>query len=294
MKSRSNTRVRQNGSAARAAKQAQTPPANDDLQMLVGANDLTEDALWALPDGRLFLWPGKLDEVPREVTFEQAREWWTKFQSREPYLAAPCFPEHTAADRLVTVVCGAISARKQPARPSTSALPAANGGSFVDMEHPVQSAMALLCMLARRCSDAKESIDDPASTNEACGYQNLAYGCAKALDAEWRESVDDERALREGTARPLLRPGQLPAVMRLNSSVVKASALLKTMANEIATEDDEFEIHEAERKGSEPNIGRNGQIVLAKECSSTLEAAYDAAFDAWDKLDDAARQRAAA
>jgi cold shock CspA family protein len=285
MKSRSNNRVRQNGSAFPATKQgAKTPNA------LSAKPELQGVVKWFRSDlGSGFIaLEAELGKVLK-LKPQEDLSFYTKDTDG--------VREFNVGDKVAFVVEQTDKGLRASAVRVLEAaqvvmFDSTKAGAFLQMEEPVKSAIALLAMFGRKRSAGRESIGDPASANEACGYQILASGCARALDAQWREAVGDERALREGTMRRLLRPGQLPAAARLYSSVAKASALLKMMADEIANEDDEFEIREAERKGVEPNIGPNGEIALAKECSSKLEAAYEAAFDAWSEPDDAANQHA--
>lgn len=83
-------------------------------QLLVTENDTCEDALWAAPDGRLFLWrePSRLHE-PREVALEQAAAWWQKFNQADPVELPICFPEDTAAFRFTELLATAVKARRK-------------------------------------------------------------------------------------------------------------------------------------------------------------------------------------
>jgi hypothetical protein len=91
------------------------------LVLLVTGNGLTEDGLWAAPDGRLYLWSGALSEPQVRIDFVQAREWWLKFQAHEPYLTPPHFDEHSDAARIVTMVCEAINAKAKEKAPAVAA-----------------------------------------------------------------------------------------------------------------------------------------------------------------------------
>lgn len=231
------------------------------MQLLVCGNDLTEDGLHALPDGRLFLWTGELRVAPREVSFEEARKWWTKFQSHAPYLASPFFPEGTDAERLVSMVVVAIQERERLARPVSAEAAVEQGrtASFVfsDMEEHIYRAMALLRMFSKARALSIESLN----ASEACGYNVLADEAERSLHAEWNAALEDVKALSKGTARPVLGPGEFPAVLRLNSAIAKAKTLLWLMANELGEES---------QRG-----GVCGHILLATDCSKALTAAYD-------------------
>lgn len=81
-------------------------------QILVVENNTSEDALWATPDGRLFLWqePSRLHE-PREVALEQAAAWFQKFHQADPGWCSICFPEDSDAFRFTELQAEAIKKR---------------------------------------------------------------------------------------------------------------------------------------------------------------------------------------
>jgi hypothetical protein len=190
--------VRTNRSANRAAKQAtkKTGKLKDQLAALVTANDKTDDCLWALPNGRLFLWSGFLKETPREVSLQAARDWWNKFQSHSPHLAAPFFPEDSAAAEIVNMVCKAVQKHTNASEASPK------HASIRNLEANLYSALnqnaGILALLEHHVLNPND--DGKYNDNISCGIASLVRQTnARLQDAA--ESVLQRMVSRE-SAQP--------------------------------------------------------------------------------------------
>jgi hypothetical protein len=81
--------------------------------LLITANDVNADGLWADLEGRLYLWEQpERNHKPREVSFERARDWWKQFHQAETELAPPFYPEFSAANQIADLL---RSKRERPA-----------------------------------------------------------------------------------------------------------------------------------------------------------------------------------
>lgn len=256
-------------------------------QLLVNGSDVCEDGLWAGRDGRLFLWrqPEKFS-VPREVDFAQAREWWMKFHRADPGLASPQFPEGSAAERFVGVVCGARQARRAgdsaPATgsraPQLKALPAESpkvaGGDlspFRDLDEVCQTACGLMSECARRIT-TQPHCDLDHLNNADCGCLNLADQCSKALDADVN-AVFQER-WDEGQVRE-------SSIARLRFTINKAAALVWLLANGLAGFNDARQFYLALQEETQPAADTSGYLLLAEEVAAALEKVDLEAISKW-------------
>jgi hypothetical protein len=262
------------------------PGREDDLHLLIGGDTTREpvSGLWAAADGRLFLWeqPEGLNTA-RAVDCKEALAWLkANHGDGEPRWLTPVFPENSAADEL-------IYAANEPTRRrnATNGSPAAKSAScdvpFLEMEHSLDSTLALLQMLATA------RMWQLGERPEATGYCKLAEDCAKELHETWQAAHAETRAFARGERSDAGR-----AAVMLQLPVAKACGLLEMLGGECEAEEHQSELRAEARSGETAPLQRTGHILLARTCAAKLRAAYDAAFAGWQALDKAREQRAAA
>lgn len=278
MKRNARNRARQKSSASAAAQQVKTDATSADLdksgRMLVSGTDTSDDYLYAMPDGRLFLWTGFMSDRPRQVTLAEARAWWEKFHRNDPGFAAPFFPEKTAAADFVRMVCA--HEREQlkaiPRSPTVERLQVHSGESeysLLEMEIPIQRAAGLLDLFSQkinlRPNSAWRSTAD-------CGCAELGSECAAALYRSWEEANEISKTATVQAVEESVR--------RLRAAMRASVTMLELMANSLAAEEGNDDFLRALMHGCAPPSA-SGYLALASSVVSRLESSFETAVQGW-------------